>query len=77
MNLINTLGFITISILLIRVILLIKIDSRRKRNILFKFLFGAYAFEAMMPIIRKPESEGEATWVKVANICLVVFMRFF
>lgn len=77
MSLVNTLGFIAISFLLIRVIILIKIDSRRKKNSFFKFLFGAYAFEAMVPIIRRPDSEEEAKLVRAANICLVIFYVLF
>lgn len=77
MNLINTIGFVAISFLLIRIIILIKIDSHRKKNSFFKFLFGAYAFEAMVPIIRRPDSEEEAKLVKAANICLVIFYALF
>ncbi len=77
MNLINTLGFIAISFLVVRVIILIKIDSHRKKKTFLKFLFGAYAFEAMIPIMRNPDSEEEATLVKAANICLVVFYALF
>jgi hypothetical protein len=77
MNFINTLGFLAICFLLVRVIILIKIDSHRKKNTFFKFLFGAYAFEAMIPIIRKPDSKEEATLVKAANICLAVFYMLF
>ena len=77
MNLINTFGFIAISFLVVRVIILIKIDSHRKKKTFLKFLFGAYVFEAMIPIMRKPDSEEEATLVKAANICLVVFYALF
>ena len=77
MNLINTIGFAAISFLLIKVIILIKIDSSRKKNRFFKFLFGGYAFEAMVPIIRRPDTEEEAKLVKTANVCLVVFYVLF
>lgn len=77
MTFINTIAFLAVSFLLIKVIILIKIDSHRKKNTFFKFLFGAYAFEAMVPIMRKPDSDKEATLVKAANICLAVFYTLF
>jgi hypothetical protein len=40
-------------------------------------LFGAYAFPAMVPIIRRPDSEQDAKLVKAANICLAIFYLLF
>jgi hypothetical protein len=57
--------------------ILIKIDSGRKKNRALKFLLGAYAFQAMVPIIRRPDSEQEAKLVKAANVCLAIFYLLF
>jgi hypothetical protein len=38
-----------------------------------KFLFGAYAFEAMVPIITKPVSKTELTLKRISNCLLIAF----
>jgi hypothetical protein len=76
MNFINTLGFLAICFPLVGVIILIKIDSHRKKNTFFKFLFGAYAFEAMIPIIRNLIQKKKRLWLKRQIFALLFFICF-
>jgi hypothetical protein len=73
MVLINVVGFVAISFILIRIILLMQIDKKSKKNTFFKFLFGIYAIEAMIPIVRKADSIEEKKLISLANIFLVIF----
>jgi hypothetical protein len=73
MVLINVVGFVAISFILIRIILLMQIDKKSKKNTFLKFLFGIYAIEAMIPIVRKADSIEEKKLISLANIFLVIF----
>ena len=77
MTLINILVFLAFSLLFIRVIILIKIDSHRGKNTFIKFLFGSYAFQAMVPTLRKASSVKEASLIKASNVCLVFIYVLF
>jgi hypothetical protein len=77
MTIINTLAFFAFAFLFIRIILLIRIDSYQSKNTFLKFLFGGYAFQAMIPTQRKPNSVKEASLIKASNICLVFFYVLF
>jgi hypothetical protein len=73
MTIINITGFVAISFLLIRIIILIRIDGKNKKNVFLKSLFGLYVIEAMIPTVRKANSTQEKKLIKLANICLVSF----
>jgi hypothetical protein len=72
-------AFLTIATLLFRTASIIKLDGLRegKRNRAFKLLFGAYAIEAMLPILRTGRTRDERYWTKVSNVLLVLFYVFF
>jgi hypothetical protein len=49
----------------------------RNKKTVFKFLFGAYAVEAMLPIIRRAATKEEEALIRVANVCLGGFYILF
>jgi len=52
--------------------------QRRKTGSLFlRWIFGAYAFSIMFPIISIPNTDNEQRLKKVANIALVLCYTFF
>ena len=77
MRSIDLIAFFTIAFLLARIVLLVKIDKVKNKNTIFKFLFGAYAIEAMLPIIRRANTKEESALIRLANICLVLFYVLF
>lgn len=79
MRVIHILAFLTIATLLFRIGAIIKLDGLReeKRNRAFKLLFGAYAIEAMLPILRTGRTRDECYWTKVSNVLLVLFYLLF
>jgi hypothetical protein len=42
-----------------------------------KFLFGAYAFDAVTPMLRKPKKEDEARLKRISNGLFVIFWTLF
>lgn len=79
MRLIDVLAFLTIATLLLRLISIIRIDSLREgnRSRAFKFIFGAYAVETMIPILRKGKTKDEKHWIRLSNILLALFYVLF
>jgi hypothetical protein len=76
---IDILAFLAIATLLFRIAAIIKLDGLRegKKNRAFKLLFGAYAIEAMLPILRTGRTRDERYWTKVSNVLLVLFYVLF
>jgi hypothetical protein len=72
----NLLFLLALLLFVVRIIMLINIDRYRNKNALFKVLFGAYALEAMLPILRKTEDKKEESLIRSANICLILFYTF-
>jgi hypothetical protein len=50
---------------------------RGSSSLTFKFLFGAYAFDAVTPVFRKPKQEDEARLKRISNILFVIFWALF
>jgi hypothetical protein len=72
MDILRTLPSLVLLLYVFRILLLIKIDRTRNRNIFFKLIFGAYAFEGMVPILRRTKSREEQTLMLIANGMLVL-----
>jgi hypothetical protein len=78
MNIYHTFALLVFSVLFIRIYLSYKIDRvRRIDSIFLKFIFGAYAFSGLLPVIRTPQSSEESKLKKLSNILFVVFWLFF
>ena len=79
MRVIDTLAFLTITTLLIRLVIIFRLDSHRgeNKNRVLKLLFGGYVIEAMIPTFRAPRSEEERHWIKVSNLLVVSFYLLF
>ena len=74
----DILAFSIFAILFIRMYLSYKMDRLGGSNSLtFKFLFGAYAFDALAPVLRKPKQKDEARLKQMSNILFVVFWTLF
>jgi hypothetical protein len=71
-------AFTMFAILFIRMYLSYKMDRLRGSNSLtFKFLFGAYAFDAVTPVLRKPKQENEARLKRMSNMLFAIFWTLF
>jgi hypothetical protein len=71
-------AFTMFAILFIRMYLSYKMDRLRGSNSLtFKFLFGAYAFDAVTPVLRKPKQDDEARLKRISNILFAIFWTLF
>jgi hypothetical protein len=78
MTIYNIIASALFVILFIRIYLSYKMDRiRGSSSLTFKFLFGAYAFDAVVPVIRKPKKEYEARLKRLSNILFVVFWTLF
>jgi hypothetical protein len=78
MTIYDILAFAMFAILFVRIYLSYKMDRLRGSNsITFKFLFGAYAFDAVTPVIRKPKQAYEARLKRVSNIRFIAFWTLF
>lgn len=71
-------AFTMFAILFIRMYLIYKMDRLRGSNSLtFKFLFGAYAFDAVTPVLRKPKQDDEVRLKRISNILFAIFWTLF
>jgi hypothetical protein len=78
MNIYDAFAVFMFSILFIRVYLSYKMDRLRGTEPVFlKFIFGAYAFAGMFPVLRIPRSSKESKLKKLSNILFVVFWLLF
>ena len=78
MNSITILAFIIFTILFIRVYLSYKMDRVRGTNsLMYKFIFGAYAFDAISPVLQKPNTNTEARLRRLSNILFAIFLVLF
>ena len=78
MRIYNIFAFTMFAILFIRMYLSYKMDRLRGFNsLMFKFLFGAYAFDAVTPVLRKSKQEDEARLKRISNILFVIFWTLF
>ena len=74
----DILAFMIFAILFIRMYLSYKMDRLKGSNSLtFKFLFGAYAFDAITPVLRKPKQDDEARLKRISNILFAIFVTLF
>lgn len=65
-------------ILFIRMYLSYKMDRLRgSGSLTFKLLFGAYVFDAVTPVLRKPKQEDEARLKRISNMLFVIFWTLF
>ncbi len=73
--LVMLMAFFAIICLLLKIVLAIKLDVLRRRNItvFLKFLFGVYALTALLPILRKSISKEDAILMERANVLLLLF----
>lgn len=69
----DLLAYLTAIFLITRVYFLMKIDEMRNKKTLIKFFTGAYAFEAIFPLLLKPLCAQENRVVKMSNLCLIAF----
>lgn len=58
-----------------RIILTIRLSNwgKNKRVVIWKFIFGLYALEALLPIFRTGHSAEEVNTIRKANIILSIF----
>jgi hypothetical protein len=78
MNIYDILAFMIFTILFIRMYLSYKMDRLRgSSSLTYKFLFGAYAFDAVTPVLRKTKQEFEARLKRISNILFVIFWTLF
>jgi hypothetical protein len=63
-------------ILIWRMMLVVKLDNLRKgrqSSIFIKYILGAYALEALLPIIRRGNTKEESDLIRIANVLITVF----
>lgn len=74
----DILAFTIFAILFIRMYLSYKMDRLRGSNSLaFKFLFGAYAIDAVTPVLRETTQDDEARLKRISNTLFVIFWTLF
>lgn len=68
-------AFLCIVLLCWRVYIAIRLDRMRTGGKVFftKFLFGIYALEALLPILRNGDNKEERQLIKTANRLVILF----
>ena len=78
MNNYNIIACVAFVVLFMRIYLSYRMDCLRSSDSLrFKFLFGAYAFDAVMPVLRKAKSASEARLRRLSNWLFLIFWTMF
>jgi len=73
------LGYIGLTFLLVKAYYQLQYDrQRRKSGTLFlRWIFGAYAFSTILPIVSTPKTNKEQRLKSIANIALIGCYVFF
>ncbi len=69
-------ALVALWMLMWRIFIVIRLDSLkrgRSSSVFFKFILGAYALEAFLPILRRGQTDEELRLIKKANVLLVIF----
>ena len=79
MTIYDILAFWTITIWIIRIYLIYKLDRLRdgENNMLLKLIFGAYVFYSFFPSLRKTKTTKEWNIKRLSNILFVTFWALF
>ena len=79
MTIYDILAFWTITIWIIRIYLIYKLDRLRdgENNMLLKLIFGAYVFYSFFPSLQKTNNTKEWNIKRLSNILFVTFWALF
>ena len=78
MSIYEILASAAFGVLFTRVYLSYKMDRERgSKSFAFKFLFGAYAFDAVCPVLRRAASAKEIRLKKLSNGLFITFWALF
>ena len=78
MSIYDILPITAFGVLFARMYLSYKIDRERgAKSFAFKFLFGAYAFDAVYPVLRRVKSSKEGRLKKLSNFLFITFWMLF
>jgi hypothetical protein len=76
-DIVNEIAIIIVIAFLVRIILLIRTDVKRGKNIFWKLITGLYALYAILPIYTKAKEKKERFIIIISNFSLVVIYLCF